>query len=150
MKLPIVYSSYMGTFFQKCKLQIEGLAYVLPAETPELLSRGAILVDLREELETRITAFGLEKIIYMPYSCFEKCWQTLPENQPLILADSVGLHSKEAMVFLMSKGYEDTASLAGGFADWMKDGYPVKAGKYAPLNGPCPCMIVPRERENNS
>jgi hydroxyacylglutathione hydrolase len=140
----------MNTFFNRCRLQIGGLAYVLPAETLDLLRRGAILVDLREELETEIKAFGIEKIIYMPYSSFDKTWQALPENRPLIFADSVGLHSKEAMVFLRSKGYENIAGLAGGFADWMKDGYPVKAGKYTPLNGPCPCMIVPKEKKSKS
>ncbi len=140
----------MNAFFNRCRLQIEGMAYVLPVETPELLHRGAVLVDLREELETRIKAFGIEKIIYLPYSGFEQNWQTLPQDKPLILADAVGLHSKEAMLFLRSKGYENIAGLAGGFADWMKDGYPVKPGKYAPLNGPCPCMIVPRERESES
>jgi rhodanese-related sulfurtransferase len=137
----------MSGFFNTCCLQIDGIPYPFPREVPELLKNGAVLVDLREELETEIRAFGIEKIIYVPHSGFEQYWKNLPKETPLILADAVGLWSKKYTQFLRSNGYEDVASLAGGFLDWEKDGFPVKAGKYQPLNGPCPCMIKPKERK---
>lgn len=133
--------------FDSCKLQIDGISYVLAGEVPELLSRGTILVDLREELETQIKAFGIENVIYLPYLDFESKWETLPRDKPLIFADSVGLHSKEVVISLKAKGYRNIASLAGGFAEWLQDGQPVIAGKFHPLNGPCPCMIKPHERK---
>ena len=133
--------------FASCKLQLDGIAYVLAGEVPGLLRQGTILVDLREELETLIKAFGIENVIYLPNPEFISKWTTLPLENPLIFADSVGLHSKEAVIFLKAKGYRNIASLAGGFAGWQQDGMPVKAGKYRPLNGPCPCMIKPHERK---
>lgn len=133
--------------FNACKLQIDGISFVLSGEVPDLLTKGAILIDLREELETMIKAFGIKNIIYLPYSQFEQNWQSLPFEQPLLFADSVGLHSKEAVKILKSKGYQNLASLAGGFAGWQQDGQPVKAGKYHPLNGPCPCLIKSHERK---
>lgn len=137
----------MPDFFSNCSLQIDGIPYPLPGEVLELLGAGATLVDLREEFDTEIRAFGVGNIIYLPHTEFEEKWESLPLNKPLILADAVGLWSRKYAVFLRKKGYENIASLAGGIADWEKDGFPMKAGKYKPLNGPCPCMIRPRERK---
>ena len=137
----------MTSIFNSCKLQIDGISYPLPGEVGLLMLEGAILVDLRETIETEIKAFGVENICYLPHSAFEEKWSTLPTDKPLILADSVGIWSKKYATFLKTKGYNEVASLAGGFADWLHDGLPVKPGKYAPLNGPCPCMIRPHERK---
>jgi rhodanese-related sulfurtransferase len=133
--------------FESCHLKINGVAFPLPAEVPFLLSEGAILVDIREELDTEIRAFGVEKIIYIPHSEFELRWESLPLGTPLILADAVGIWSKHYASLLRSKGYLNVTSLAGGISDWEKDGMPMKPGRYMPLNGPCPCMIVPHKRK---
>jgi rhodanese-related sulfurtransferase len=137
----------MQNIFQNCSLKIDGISYPLPKEVVELLGKGAILVDLREEFDTEIRAFGVEQILYLTHSEFEGKWESLPLDKPLILADAVGLWSRKYASFLNSKGYENVASLAGGIAEWEKDGFPMKAGKYQPLNGPCPCMIRPREKK---
>jgi rhodanese-related sulfurtransferase len=137
----------MQTIFDTCRIRIGGITYPLPSEVPGLLQQGAVLVDLREELETLIKAFGIEHVIYMPHSEFEEKWEELPLDKPMILADSVGIWSKFAANFLRARGYEQVASLAGGIADWEKDGFPLKADKYQPLNGPCLCMIRPVERK---
>lgn len=137
----------MPEFFGGCRLHIDGMYYPLPREVGGLLQKGALLVDLREEIETEIRAFGIENVIYIPHSEFEGKWVSLPPETPIILADAVGLWSKKYALFLKSKGYRDVSSLAGGIADWEKDGFPVRAGRYQPLNGPCPCMIKPHERK---
>jgi rhodanese-related sulfurtransferase len=137
----------MNNLFQNCKLQIGGICYVLPAEVIPLVQQGAVLVDLREEVETDIKSFGVESIIYLPHNEFDAKWNTLPMEKPLILADSVGIWSKKAAATLVSKGYLQVASLAGGFNEWDKDGFPVTEGKCQPLNGPCLCMIKPHEKK---
>jgi rhodanese-related sulfurtransferase len=137
----------MTDIFKDCKLIIDGIPYPLPSEVMGLLNDGAYIVDLREEIETEIKAFGVECILYLPHSEFEGKWTGLPDDKPLILADSVGLWSKKYAQFLRSKGFTRVASLAGGIAEWEKDGLPLKDGKYALLNGPCPCMMKPHERK---
>jgi rhodanese-related sulfurtransferase len=136
----------MNNIFQNCKLQIDGITYVLPSEVISLIERGAVIVDLREELETDIKTIGIEQVVYLPHFEFDEKWETLPLEKPMILADSVGIWSKKEASFLHSKGYM-AASLAGGFADWEKDGFPVTPGKCDVLNGPCLCMIKPHERK---
>ena len=137
----------MSNLFQACKMHIDGLAYVLPSELTALLQQGAVLVDLREEVEVDIKTFGVEPQVFLPHYDFEEKWKTLPLDRPLILADSVGIWSKKFTATLMAEGYPQVASLAGGFNDWNKDGYPVKEGKCQPLNGPCLCMIKPHEKK---
>jgi rhodanese-related sulfurtransferase len=137
----------MNNFFGHCKLQIDGISFVLPGEVPGLLASGAMIIDLREEIETEIRAFGVERIMYLPHTEFEEKWRSLPLDQPLILADAVGLWSKKYALILRSRGYDNIASLAGGISEWEKDGLPMKACRYDPLNGPCLCMIKPHERK---
>ena len=140
----------MTDFFGSCKLHIGGIDYLLPAEALAFLEKGACLVDLRSEFETEIRSFRVDHVVYLPYTELEKNYEVLSRERPLILADAVGLHSKEALVFLRGKGYGPLASLAGGIADWEKDGFPVQRGRYQPLNGPCPCMIRPKESDKPS
>ncbi len=137
----------MKNVFDSCCLKIDGISYPLPKEIPDLLQQGAVFVDLREELETEIRAFGIDGVIYLPHPEFEEKWITLPLEKPMVLADAVGIWSKKFAISLKSKGYDQVASLAGGIADWEKDGYPMKPGKYQPLNGVCACMIKPKERK---
>jgi len=137
----------MNDFFSSCKIKIGRTAFVLPSEVPALLGKGAVIVDIRSELETEIRAFGVENVIYIPHYELDARLESLPRDKPLIFADAVGLHSKEAAEKLTDKGFAAVASLSGGIADWEKDGLPLVAGKYQPLNGPCPCMIRPHERK---
>jgi hydroxyacylglutathione hydrolase len=137
----------MNGLFRNCKLQIDGIAYVLPSEAIPLIQQGAVLIDMREEVETDIKSFNLDYVIYLPHDRFEEKWESLPLDKPLILADSVGIWSKNAVITLKSKGFTDIASLAGGFNEWDKDGFPVKSGRCQPLNGPCLCMIKPHEKK---
>ena len=137
----------MNNFFQNCKLKIEGISYVLPSEVTLLLQKGAVLVDLREEFETDIKSFGVEPLVYMTYDQFDENWESLPLDKPLILADAVGIRSKQAAASLRSRGFIDVASLAGGFNEWHRDGFPVTDGNCRPLDGPCLCMIKPHKKK---
>jgi rhodanese-related sulfurtransferase len=101
------------------------------------------MVDLRNEIEVLMKAFAVEKIIYIWYEELRGRYPELPKDTPLILADAVGLRSKEALIFLMEHGFSDVVSLAGGIADWEKDGFPMKNDKNQQLNGPCLCMLKP-------
>ncbi len=135
-----------NSIFDCCKLHINGINYVCPVEVPELLAKGAQLVDIREDFEIFLKTFLVENIIYLPFKNLKEDHTSLSVDVPLIIADSVGLWSKEAVLFLQSKGYENIASLAGGIIDWERDGLPLKNDKGQQLNGPCLCMLKPQKR----
>jgi hypothetical protein len=68
----------------------------------------------------------------------------------LIILDSVGLRSKDAVIFLQNNGYTNVANLNGGIVDWDKDKLPMKVDKYCELSGSCACMLKPMKRIRNN
>ncbi|MDZ7741102.1 MAG: hypothetical protein U5Q03_04960 [Bacteroidota bacterium] len=75
-------------------------------DTLEVCKRGAIIVDVREEYLNSYKMFGVDKVIYLPKSRFEKDYKTLPMDEFLVIADSAGLKSSEAAHFLLRNGFE--------------------------------------------
>jgi rhodanese-related sulfurtransferase len=134
----------MNSIFDTCKIRINGIPFACPTEVPGLLMKGARLVDIREDFEISLREFSVGDIIYMPFQKIMDNPFVLPENIPLILADSAGLKSKEAVVFLRANGFTEVASLAGGIVEWERDNLPVKNDKGQQLNGPCLCMLRPK------
>ncbi|MCU0378725.1 MAG: hypothetical protein MUC78_10755 [Bacteroidales bacterium] len=124
-----------------------GFLNLTPREAyAEATEGGAIIVDVREERLTGYKCFKVPKVIYIPKSCITSQYSTLPEEFPLILADSVGLRSQEAMEFLISKGFKNIANLAGGIVEWEHDGLPLKIDVSEQLDGSCVCQLRPRHK----
>lgn len=110
---------------------------------------GAIIIDVREERLTGYKCFDVPKIIYLPKSLIVEEYNNLPPDIPLIIADSVGLRSHEVIEFLLSKGFENVANLAGGIVGWEQDGLPLKIDKSEQLDGSCVCQLRPHHKKNN-
>jgi len=62
----------------------------------------------------------------------------------LIVADSVGLFSHEAMIILKDLGFENIINLALGLVEWERDGMPVMIDQNERLSGSCVCQLRPR------
>lgn len=122
-----------------------GVVNLTPKESFELCEKGAIIVDVREEYMISFKMFKVKRIIYLPYSEMEKLFNELPEDQPLIFADAVGLKSRESVLFLNAHGYENVANMAGGIVDWERDGLPINTDITARLSGSCMCQLRTRE-----
>lgn len=65
----------------------------------------------------------------------------LPKNRPIIVADAVGLRSKEVVIFLIDNGFTIIANLVGGITDWEKDGLPMVVDNKQRLTGSCMCQL---------
>lgn len=124
-------------------LVIDGLVFLSPREVQPFLEGNAILVDLREEMEKNGREFQVKTRVSLPWRRFEEESALLPRDRPLILADCVGIHSKEAARLLLSRGYEQVASLIGGMVDWLGDGLPVVTDHGEQLTGSCTCQLRP-------
>ena len=119
-----------------------------PRQALELCRKGALLVDVREEFMNRFKMFDVPEIIYCPYSILKDVYQNLPDEKAIILADSTGLHSKEAAVFLSENGFEGrVANLAGGLVEWERDELPLVIDKSEKLSGSCMCQLRPRNKK---
>ena len=135
----------MENFFEKFGLHIAGIIHLDPKEAYELAINGAIIVDVRDEMEMNGKKFIVPDVICLPTKQFAREFEKLPKDKPLIMADSVGLKSKEAVLFLMQKGYTNIANLNGGIIDWEKDNLPTDVNDDEVLAGGCACKLRPKK-----
>jgi rhodanese-related sulfurtransferase len=113
----------------------------------EATENKAIFLDVREFRLIGYKKFEVPKVINIPSSILSDNYESLPTDVPIIVADSVGLRSHEAMVLLHSKGFTNIANLAGGIVDWERDGLPIKKDITEQLDGSCVCQLKPRHKK---
>ncbi len=120
---------------------------VSPREGLELINNeGALFVDLRAKDFTDFKIPDIPDIFLMPHRLLSQEYEKLPPDRILILADSTGLKSKEAVRFLQEKGFDQVVHMAGGFVEWERDGLPVREDIKERLTGACACQLKPRDR----
>lgn len=125
----------------KIGFEIDTIINITGNEAIELCKNGAVMVDIREEYDTVVRQFDIENLILLPYSVFKEHYMKLPADVTLIIADGVGTRSKDIVIFLKSKQFENIMNLAGGIVDWVKAGHKVNKNKNEMLHGQCACML---------
>ena len=134
-------------FFNNIGFQSSGFLNLSAHEAyHEAINNNAVMVDVRELALIGYKCFDVPVVIYAPNSELQNYYLNLPTDKPLIIADSVGLRSKEAILFLISKGFSNVANLAGGMVEWDKDGMPLKIDKTEELSGACLCRLRPKNK----
>jgi rhodanese-related sulfurtransferase len=133
--------------FHNLGFEINGLLHLTGKQALTCIQHGAILVDVREDYEIAIKDFGISNKLECPFTAFDKLYKTLPNNKPLILADCVGIHSKEAAIKLLSNGFTSIANLVGGIATWERDGLPMNTDVET-MSGQCMCQIKSRKSKS--
>jgi rhodanese-related sulfurtransferase len=131
----------MKNFFEGYGFTINGMLHLSPREANELCKNGAILLDLRLELLLKNKLFDVPECLYCHDKEIENYYHHLPTDRPIIIADAVGIHSKEVVEFLLGKGYTNVANLAGGIHDWERDGLPLVVDKDQTMTGGCMCQL---------
>ncbi len=134
----------MGLEIEEYGFVISGLRHVSGKESLEILKEEGFMLDVRPDFElTKL--MNVEHILYYPYDEIKEHYQELPKDTWLILADAVGLRSKEIALFLKDKGFSNILHLAGGVVEWERDGLPVTLDKSRRLTGSCMCQLKRRE-----
>ena len=137
------------TYFTSHGFFSAGFFNLTPKESFAETQNKTAIVDVREEDFTAYKCFDVPTVIYIPYSQMASRFEELPQDIPLIIADSVGLRSKETMIFLTSKGFENIANMAGGMVEWERDGLPLVMDATERLDGSCMCQLKPRNKLKN-
>ncbi|HEY5662378.1 MAG TPA: molybdopterin-synthase adenylyltransferase MoeB [Gaiellaceae bacterium] len=88
--------------------------------------REAVVVDIREQDEW--DEGHISGAVHIPRGHLEsRIERAAPDRtHPVLLYCSAGNRSAFAAKTLEEMGYEDVVSLAGGFTDWKRNGYPVE------------------------
>jgi len=137
----------MGESFAHQGLFIRGLIHLSPREALADIELGALLVDVREDYMVAMKAFDVPNLHLLPFSRFQADFEELPRDRPLILADAVGLYSREAAAILLARGYAEVASLNGGISSWEDDHLPLRVDPANLLQGGCACQLRPRREK---
>ncbi|HRT90632.1 MAG TPA: rhodanese-like domain-containing protein [Bacteroidales bacterium] len=125
-----------------------GVRNLTPGECYRLAETGRItIVDVREEYLTNFRKFGTRGVILLPFSRLVEEYKTLSVDDGFfVFADSAGLKSREAVLYMMGKGYKNVFNMAGGFVEWARGGLPVVTDRGYRLSGSCMCQIKAREK----
>jgi len=124
-------------------IRINGILVLSPREAYPLLKKDAVLIDLRKAYETNYRLFDVPDVIYISENEVKNNPEQLPGTKPLILADNVGMVSKNLAMVLKSKGFDNIAMISGGIIAWVRDGLPVKKDPNYELRGQCSCKLKP-------
>ena len=131
----------MKDFFSGYGFKINSILHLSPREAHELCQKGAVLLDLRLELLLKNKRFDVPECLYCHDKEIENLYHQLPKDKPIIVADAVGIHSKEVVTFLQNKCFTLVANLAGGIHDWERDGLPLIIDKTETMTGGCMCQL---------
>ena len=132
-------------FFQQC-FKSQQLIFITPSKAYPFLQEGILLVDLRPDYEGAGKIPDVPNLLQIPYDEIFENLDSIPANEIVILADAVGLRSKEVLIKLKESGYNLAVSMAGGLVDREKEGFPLIVDLSERLTGSCMCQLRPREK----
>ncbi len=102
-------------------------------EAKELLTEGALLLDVREQDEIQQKAFVHDEVLNIPFSIFDENYGELPKDRKIVVACHLGIRSLRVAQFLVIQGWDEANifSLEGGIEAWKQVGLPVKTAPRA-------------------
>jgi rhodanese-related sulfurtransferase len=127
----------------------DGIHNLTPREAADRCMEGAVILDIRQDYISQFKKFGVPNTAQIPLSQLKDEFEVLSKDAWVIVADSSGLHSKEACLFLEQNGFTQVSNLAGGFVEWERDGMPISVDTSERLTGSCACQLRARESKNS-
>ncbi|MGB9745429.1 MAG: rhodanese-like domain-containing protein [Bacteroidales bacterium] len=117
---------------------IEGVKHIAPSEAHALIKNGeAVLIDVREENETRLESIPLDNVLYHPMSVIMERLPYISKEQNIIVGCPGGVRSTKVANLLINNGYPNVANLDGGFSMWRAKGLPFSSNIF--FGGGCGC-----------
>lgn len=119
---------------------IDGVRHIHPGDALEaLMSKEAVLIDVREPNEIRIESVPLENVLYHPLSLIMDRLPYIAKDQNIILGCTAGIRSSQVANLLNRQEYPNVANLDGGFKVWKSLGYPFKTHLSLLVDCGCGC-----------
>jgi len=122
--------------------------HLSPREAFNICNEGAILIDVREDYLCDYKKFDVPIFFQIPLSKLNDYMADFNNSDTYIIADSVGIRSKEAISKLKEAGFKNIFNLAGGLVDWEKLKLPIIIDNSEMLSGSCVCQLKYRNLKN--
>jgi rhodanese-related sulfurtransferase len=128
---------------------------ICPTSTQSWVRKGALIVDVRENNETRNLMFDVPKILNIPLSHFEERYIELSKNQEMVIVCNDGIKSLLATNFLINNGYDSSkvVHMKHGLIRWVQKGFPTIGDTSSILDSEISnscCASSSRETSKNS
>ena len=123
---------------------------ISPREAFNLRRQSAIILDVREDYYNQYKKFNSPEVIQISFSRLKDDYQKLPLDKLIIVADTSGLKSKEAVLLLYQKGFSNLSNLAGGLVEWEREGLPIIIDNSERMTGSCACQLRKRDKGKNN
>ena len=126
-------------------IKIKNLVHITGKEFLNLDEANTVLLDVRPEYELT-KFFHVPNIIFCPYTEIDERINEIPNDKTIVVADAVGLRSKQIAKVLIENGFKNIQNLIGGIVEWEKDALPIETDKKRVLTGSCMCQLKPRNK----
>jgi rhodanese-related sulfurtransferase len=123
---------------------IQSAQNISPREAFSLSRQSAAILDIRENYYNQYKKFDAPEVYQIPFSKLESEYQKLPVDKLIIVSDTSGLKSKEAVLLLLTKGLNHLSNLAGGLVEWEREGLPIIIDNSERMTGSCACQLRQR------
>ena len=97
---------------------------VCPTSTQELIKRGYLLLDIRENREVQKIAFNVPRLLHIPLSELEERYLEIPKDEIIIVACHTGERSYRAVSYLKQLGFTNLLNMKKGLEKWVQKGFP--------------------------
>ncbi len=97
---------------------------VCPTSTQELIKRGYLLLDIRENREVQKLAFHVPRLLHIPLSELEERCLEIPKDEIIIVACHTGERSYRAVSYLKQLGFNNLLNMKKGLEKWVQKGFP--------------------------
>jgi rhodanese-related sulfurtransferase len=124
---------------------IKGLNHIIGSEYLKLPAENSIFLDVRPEY-MRSKLFNVPNLINYPYTEIENRLNYLPHDAVIVVADAVGIRSKEVAIKLLKAGFKKVYNLVGGIVEWERNQLPVISDTSKVLTGSCMCQLKVRKK----
>jgi rhodanese-related sulfurtransferase len=108
---------------------------------------GALLLDVREELETKDRWIDMDDVLLIPFTSFTKLKNKIPCNRQIIVCCVIGIVSKTVASILEKDGYKEVFVLENGLIAWQLANLPMKSNQE--MSCQCQCCNQNKNKEED-
>jgi len=124
---------------------MDNIRYISAKDACDKASKGlALLLDVREEMETSDVWIDMQNVIAIPFSNIAESKKELPKDKSIVVFCAIGIVSKMVATFLMeNKGFTDVYVMENGLIAWATEELPLKYGNQIPFE--CNCCNINKD-----
>jgi rhodanese-related sulfurtransferase len=105
------------------------IQYISAVDAYHAAKNGALLLDVREELETTDRWIDMDDVLSIPFTSFAELKNKIPCKRQIIVCCAIGIVSETVASILEKDGYKDIFVLDNGLIAWNLANLPLKSSQ---------------------